>query len=254
MNIISWSGGKDSTATVILAHLHNIPVDYIIFSEVMFDKNISGELPEHISFVHHAKSIFECWGFKVLILHDEHTYSDFFFTVNSGVRTPDHKGMYYGFPMAKRCIVNSCKVKPIRKFLANYPNAIQFLGIAIDEPERLARLKPNCRSLLAEFGYSEIMAFNLCKEYDLLSPVYSSFFRGGCWFCPNASCKQLQYLRANHYDLYSKLLDLERVPNKVGYCFNTLTKFSILDFEKGMKERDYFLSLLDSPVERGGAS
>ena len=47
---VSWSGGKDSTATIILAHLHNIPIDGIIFSEVMFDKSrgISGELPEHI--------------------------------------------------------------------------------------------------------------------------------------------------------------------------------------------------------------
>ena len=44
--ICSWSGGKDSTAQIILAHEHNEPLDLIIFSEVMFDKNISGELPE----------------------------------------------------------------------------------------------------------------------------------------------------------------------------------------------------------------
>lgn len=46
--IASWSGGKDSTASIILAHEHNEPLDLIIFSEVMFDENISGELPEHI--------------------------------------------------------------------------------------------------------------------------------------------------------------------------------------------------------------
>lgn len=44
--IASWSGGKDSTASIILAHEHNEPLDLIIFSEVMFDENISGELPE----------------------------------------------------------------------------------------------------------------------------------------------------------------------------------------------------------------
>ena len=43
--IASWSGGKDSTATIILAHLHNEPLDTIIFAEVMFDKETSGELP-----------------------------------------------------------------------------------------------------------------------------------------------------------------------------------------------------------------
>lgn len=48
-HIISWSGGKDSTATIILAHEHNEPVDVILFSEVMFNDTISGELPEHIT-------------------------------------------------------------------------------------------------------------------------------------------------------------------------------------------------------------
>lgn len=33
--IASWSGGKDSTASIILAHEHNEPLDLIIFSEVM---------------------------------------------------------------------------------------------------------------------------------------------------------------------------------------------------------------------------
>ena len=46
--IASWSGGKDSTASIILAHEHGEPLDLIIFSEVMFDRETSGELPEHI--------------------------------------------------------------------------------------------------------------------------------------------------------------------------------------------------------------
>lgn len=35
---ISWSGGKDSTATIILAHLNNIQIDKIVISLPMFDK------------------------------------------------------------------------------------------------------------------------------------------------------------------------------------------------------------------------
>lgn len=49
--IASCSGGKDSTANIILAYENNEPLDLIIFSEVMYDKNISGELPEHIEFI-----------------------------------------------------------------------------------------------------------------------------------------------------------------------------------------------------------
>ena len=45
----NWSGGKDSTASIILEHIHGLPPSKIIMSEVMFDKNrnISGELPKH---------------------------------------------------------------------------------------------------------------------------------------------------------------------------------------------------------------
>ena len=48
-----WSGGKDSTASIILAHIHHLPITEIVFCEVMFDKsrNISGEIPEHIDFI-----------------------------------------------------------------------------------------------------------------------------------------------------------------------------------------------------------
>lgn len=41
--IASFSGGKDSAATIILAHLQNEPLDEIIFSKVMFDENTSGD-------------------------------------------------------------------------------------------------------------------------------------------------------------------------------------------------------------------
>jgi tRNA(Ile)-lysidine synthase TilS/MesJ len=50
--VASCSFGKDSIATVILAHLHNEPLDLIVFSEVMFDENISGEHPLHIDFIY----------------------------------------------------------------------------------------------------------------------------------------------------------------------------------------------------------
>lgn len=67
--IASWSGGKDSTASIILAHEHGEPLDLIIFSEVMFDREISGELPEHIDFIKNkAIPLFEEWGYETKIV------------------------------------------------------------------------------------------------------------------------------------------------------------------------------------------
>lgn len=182
MNIASFSGGKDSAATVILAHIHNIKIDEIIFSEVMFDKNISGELPEHIDFVKNtAFPLFEKWGYKTKILHSEFTYMDCFNHVLTKSAVPERNGKKAGFPMGGKCNINKmCKIRPIKQYLKTAENLCQFIGIAIDEPERLKRLdKKTQRSLLAEYGYTEEMALKLAKEYGLLSPIYNFAKRGG---------------------------------------------------------------------------
>lgn len=51
-HIICSSFGKDSNATALLALQHGEPLDEIIYTEVMFSKEISGELPEHTQFIY----------------------------------------------------------------------------------------------------------------------------------------------------------------------------------------------------------
>ena len=45
-----------------------------------------------------------------------------------------------------------------------------------------------------------------CEENDLLSPIYTTSTRGGCWFCHNQSVDQLRLLRRNYPDLWKLLL------------------------------------------------
>ena len=183
--IASWSGGKESTASIILAHENNEPLDLIIFSEVMFDENISGELPEHIDFIKNkCIPLFESWGYEAKILHSDKTYMDCF---NQVVKKPRrhmcNKGRKKGFPMPGHCNVNrDCKSKQIKDFYKSISEDVtQYIGIAIDEPERLSRIRisdvPKI-SLLEKYGYTERMAFGLCKKYDLLSPIYDFAPRG----------------------------------------------------------------------------
>lgn len=236
--IASFSGGKDSTATVILAHEYNEPLDLIIFSEVMFDENTSGELPEHIDFIKNkAFPLFESWGYETKILHSDRTYLDCFYHVaTKGKRI----GQRLGFPMSGKCIINrDCKMRQIHKFLKGLQgNFTQYIGIAIDEPVRMERIvnSGNKVSLLQKYGYTEQMAYDLCKEYDLLSPIYDFASRGGCWFCPNARDAELRRLRKCHRDLWDKLLELENEPNLIGNMWNTLTKTSI----HGKEEQFYW--------------
>ena len=232
--IASWSGGKDSTASIILAHEHGEPLDMIIFAEVMFDKEISGELPEHIEFVHRAAKVFENWGYPVHILRSDRTYMDCFNHRITRSRIPERIGKKQGFPMTGKCVINrDCKMRPIRQFWSVKGEYTQYVGIAVEEKKRLDRLMKtkNTVSILEKYGYTEQMAFELCKKYDLLSPVYDFTKRGGCWFCPNSREKELRHLRSNHRELWEKLLELEKVPNKIGNVWNTLTQTSLHEWE-----------------------
>lgn len=235
--IASWSGGKDSTASIILAHEHNEPLDLIIFSEVMFDENISGELPEHIDFIkNRAIPVFESWGYEVKILHANKTYLDCFYQIQKRSRVPDRIGKRWGFPMTGKCMINSqCKIWQIKKFWKEIKEPfMQYIWIAVDEPVRMERVEKteNQLSLLQKYGYTEQMAFDICKKYGLLSPVYSFASRGGCWFCPNMRETQLRNLRTNHPDLWNKLLELENEPDLIGNMWNMLTKTRIHDWEE----------------------
>lgn len=77
LHIVSWSGGKDSTATIVLAHEHGLPIDLIIICLVWFDKKrgIYAEYPEVIEWIFNtAIPLFESWGYKVKVVEGERDY------------------------------------------------------------------------------------------------------------------------------------------------------------------------------------
>lgn len=225
VHVLSWSGGKDSTASVILCKKYGIPLDYILFVEVFFDKKngISGEHPAHIQFIREtAKPLFESWGYKVVILHSDMDYLDFFHRpIKHPVKHMEHKGMKFGFPVNSRCgIQRDLKVKPLHRFYKSLQEpVVQYLGICADEPRRLRSMHadPSKTSILEEYGYTEKMAESLCREYGLLSPIYSSFpgdtKRGGCWFCPNAKLHEYAGIKKLYPDAWQRFVALEDEEN-----------------------------------------
>lgn len=237
--IASCSGGKDSVATIILAHEHNEPLDEIYFVEVMFNKNTSGEFPEHIDFIKNKlKPQCEKWGYKFNIIRAEKNYIDCFNHITMKSKNQNINGKKSGFPFMSRCYANSeLKRQPARKYKRSLGDCIEYTGIAVDEPERLERLhnKKNQISLLEKYNFTEKDAYNLCEKYDLLSPTYRISKRGGCWFCPNQRNNQLRYLRKNHNNLWQKLLELEKTENIIGKYFRSFNKEKLFDLDKKFK-------------------
>ncbi len=185
IHIASCSFGKDSIATILLALENNEPLDRVVFSEVMFDheKGISGEIPEHIEWVHNvAIPKLESMGIKVDVVRGK---KDYVTLCRRVFQDPKSKncGRCYGHQNQKPCYANSdCKMQPIKKYFSKYKKAfdiVSYVGIATNEPIRLARLKgTNKVSLLWKYGYNEQMAMDKCKEYGFVSPLYSMGYRG----------------------------------------------------------------------------
>jgi hypothetical protein len=125
--------------------------------------------------------------------------------------------------------MNEEKTKPIKEFVKELDGEgwQSIVGIGIDEPKRLAKMRnrENQTSLLEKYGYTDKMAYELCKEYGLLSPLYEmGGMRQGCFFCPNSPIGELAKLQRDYPELWQELSDLNELYRKdktqfVAQCF-----------------------------------
>ena len=205
------------------------PLDELIYCEVMFDENISGEHPEHSDFIYNtAIPYFAAHGIPTRVLRSDKTYLSCFYHVVTRGKT---KGMLSGFPLSGRCAIQrDCKMRAIHAYHKTLPpDTVEYIGIAADEPKRLARLKGNCVSLMAQNNMTEAEAYKLCESEGLLSPIYQFSKRGGCWFCPNASIRELRHVYDYHPELWQRMLELQDVPGKTSECFSWGRTFRSFD-------------------------
>ena len=241
--IICWSGGKDSTATIILAHQLGIKIDLIITSVVWFDKKrgICGDNPEKIDFMmNKAKPIFEEWGYPVKVVSSEKDYMYWFYKVRKKSIHPEYIGKYYGFLLGGFCKMQGEKVEPIKKFYKqelSEDTVEEIVGICADEPKRLERMKArkNQRSLLAELNLTQENAFEICKKSKLLSPTYTDGQqRDGCWFYPNQKIPEMAKLKQRHPELWRELQKLSKETNVIARGFKYGVPFD--EIEKKVDE------------------
>lgn len=203
---VSWSGGKDSTATVIKCYELGIPVTAVVMSEVMFDhsRNISGENPKHIEWVYNTAIpiIEKQFGFKVIVLRDKSDYiQEFNHRVGNTSKHPERVGKKRGWFIGGMCIGNDrLKLRPIRKFFKEIGDYTIYVGIARDEEQRYTKKTMSDKrkkSLLYELGITEDMTYDICRKYNLLSPSYENITRGGAGFVLIKKYQSSHYSKKN---------------------------------------------------------
>ena len=151
------------------------------------------------------KIIKDRWGIEVEHFRSDYTFESGFYTQVTEKAKPEFRGKPRGFPIRLGQWCNrDLKLPALRK--ANKNNGIYYLGIAADEPNRFHNLTETKRSPLVEDGWDEAYCRQWCEENDLLSPIYTTATRGGCWFCHNQGVNQLRLLRKNYPDLWALML------------------------------------------------
>ena len=224
-HILSLSYGKDSLACLGAIEQLGWPLDRIVHAEVWATDTIPADLPPMVEFKKKAdKIILERWGIEVehICAIDpntgvKRTYGGRFYTpYEHRPQNKEHKiwGGYgrngiYGFPSRAKLWCNSqLKIAALNK--GKSANAISYLGIAADEPNRFHNLTDTNKSPLVEAGWDEAYCRQWCEENDLLSPIYTTATRGGCWFCHNQGVGQLRLLRKNYPDLWALMLKWDK--------------------------------------------
>lgn len=232
---MSCSFGKDSMASLILALEHKEPLDEVVYCEVMFDGQISGEVPEHRSFVYDTAIPFlKREGVSVHIVKSEKTFAgQFQHRIGSRGR---YAGKIWSWPLCGRCYVQrDLKARPMEAWQrANWSGdeIVQYIGFSDDETDRIARMngyRHPALSLLAKYGVTKSGAMKLCWEHGLLSPIYEFAPRNGCFFCPNAKWEELRHLYDCHPALWGRLLELQALPEKATELFTRDLRFDEID-------------------------
>lgn len=206
---VSWSGGKDSTATIILMHEHQVPIKEIIYVRMMWDETTPATLPDMTEFVDHAAEVFRSWGYKVRIIPSLKTAKSLAEQVYFKSVHTSKNGKQYGISAFVRgcCRFNGTKVQTIKSTAIS---GFEMIGYAADETSRIHRLTDQKCSIMVEMGITESQAVEICKNYNLLAPLYfeGSTMRDGCWFCPNCAKRERERIRKEYPSLYQNIVGM----------------------------------------------
>ena len=190
-HVLSFGGGVNSVALMVLLLREELPIDEVVFADT------GGEVPETYEYLEIAKEYFAEHGIP-------------FTTVSKrGDSLYDTSWRRQVFPSAIwRWSTRDFKVNPIHRRYREIGGHInQYLAIAWDEISRMkdsrvdyvTNLYPLIDRRITREGCIEII-----EEAGLPIPPRSS-----CFFCPFNSADRWRWLFENHPDLYDKAVALE---------------------------------------------
>lgn len=228
-HLVSFSGGKDSTAMLIRMLELGMRVDRILFADTMY------EFPEMYDYIDKVDEYIKRFGdYKIEILQTEETLEKWMFGEWSRGR---NKGEIRGFPrITHPCYWNrEAKAKILDKEGKGH---YQYIGIASDEKHRQSKNKEEDMFVypLIEWGWTEQDCLNYLEGIGLQNPLYETFDRLGCYWCPKQNVGSLEKLVQNYPDLWEKTKDMNRRIREINPELTFRMDLSVDEIDKRFKK------------------
>ena len=198
--IISFSGGKDSTAMLLRMLELNYKIDSIVFADTGF------EFPEIYD---HIKNTERVIGRKITIIRTSEDWHKWFYgKITRGKRKGQQRGMPLKFFPCWWS--REAKFKILEKYCKGHN---RYIGIAADEPRRIKE-KPGYIYPLNEWGWTEDKCLSYIQKKGLYCKIHLRFKRSGCWWCPKQSKESIETLKEFYPGLYAEMLKIQKeAPN-----------------------------------------
>ena len=210
---VSLSGGKDSTAMLLLMIECGMPIDTVLSADTGME---FPEMYEHLAKV--DEYLYRERGIHITTLRHPHGFEYLMFDVPQQKKRAIERRIAMGQPLTGygwpgirvRWCTGQLKThlieKEVNRLKGEY-GALHYVGIAADEAWR-------CKGEqypLVEWGITEAAALRICYDrgYDF-GGLYEIYHRASCWCCPFQRIDELRKLRKHHPELWKKLMELDR--------------------------------------------
>lgn len=197
-NVVSFSGGKDSTAMLLRMVELDMPIDEIIFADT------SVEFPEMYE---HIDKVEKYINKPITRLTAPHSFEWYLLEADSAKNKSSQGYKGKSFPsMRIRWCSNIYKRDIIRQHFHGKKYE-EYVGIAYDEPQRVR----DKHYPLVEWKWTERECLEYCysKGFDW-GGLYNYFDRLSCWCCPLKRVDEYRTLRKIHPELWNKLLEWQK--------------------------------------------
>ena len=212
-HVVSLSGGKDSTAMLLLMLERGWPIDAVLNADTGME---FPEMYEHLRRL--DEHLYRERGLHITTLKSPKSFEYLMFDEPkqkpSCIANRQRLGVLCngnGWPGIRvRWCTGQLKTHLIEREIKRLKQGredVQYIGIAADEAKRC---KPDKRYPLVEWGITEAEALRVCYDRGFhFGGLYEIYRRASCWCCPFQRISELCNLRRHHPELWARLLDMD---------------------------------------------